>query len=117
MTVELDVYSGRPNPTWTLTAEEITTLAARLNGLPLSDSPPPESGLGYRGFLITNPERAGGLPPRIRVAGGVVMVERDGPLQIYQDAHGIERWLLRQASQRGYGALVDAVSPPQGREE
>ncbi len=110
MTVELDVFSGRPNPTWTLSPEETAALAALLKDLPRSDTPAGEGGLGYRGFIISNPGRAAGLPARIRVGGGVVTMEENGRLQFYRETHGIERWLLQQASEHGYGDLVQGMS-------
>jgi hypothetical protein len=52
MQVELDAFSGRPNPRWELTdadGDELRRLEGRLER---SGAEPPEPpGLGYRGFL------------------------------------------------------------------
>ena len=106
ITVTLDAFSGRPNPTWTLSEEEGAALARLLVDLPRSPTAATEDGLGYRGFILENPEHKAGLPARMRVGNGVITVEEDlGPAS-YQDIHGAERLFAQQATQRGYGALV-----------
>jgi len=105
------VYSGRPNPTWTLSEEESAELAAWLKDLPETDRPAPEGGLGYRGFVISSPGRPGPLPPHIRVGGGIVAIQEDGQLRPYRDTRQIERWLLEHARRRGYGALLESILP------
>lgn len=50
--VELDIFSGRPNPRWALdgpAAERLRELHARLRLF--EGSPPEPPGLGYRGFV------------------------------------------------------------------
>lgn len=108
MIVELDVFSGRPNPTWSLSAEQSMELLAAFQDLPPADKPSLENGLGYRGFLLWNPDRAGGLAPHIRIYGSIVTMT-DGHVQSYRDVHGIEHRLLLQASQHGYKTIVDSV--------
>jgi hypothetical protein len=52
MFVELDVFSGRPNPRWELDeerSEELRRLEARL--APARQAAPEPPGLGYRGFV------------------------------------------------------------------
>ena len=107
--VELDAFSGLPNPVWTLTPPEADELARRLRDLPAADGPldPPE-GLGYRGFWIR--QTAGGAPatPALLVHGGVVrIVPPTGPGELRRDVHGVEAWLVGQARKRGYGGVFD----------
>lgn len=53
ITVEVDVFSGRPNPNWTLTKEESAELSKLINSLPTVDMINlPEGKLGFRGFII-----------------------------------------------------------------
>ena len=53
MRVELDVFSGRPNPRWELDEDSAVALQRLLSGLSVStDTPPKEPGLGYRGFVF-----------------------------------------------------------------
>lgn len=54
MLVELDIFSGRPNPRWELDARSAERLRAIHEGLRGSGAPPLEPpGLGYRGFRYT----------------------------------------------------------------
>jgi hypothetical protein len=50
--VALDIYSGRPNPAWTLTAEQTRRLREMLDLLPEAACDPLELNLGYRGFVV-----------------------------------------------------------------
>ena len=53
MLVELDVFSGRPNPRWTLDEDSAASLRELLSRLTVAAGPPPpQPGLGYRGFLV-----------------------------------------------------------------
>jgi hypothetical protein len=54
--VELDIFSGMPNPTWTLTPQEESELVDLVRAAPEQISPvateDEKFGLGYRGFII-----------------------------------------------------------------
>jgi hypothetical protein len=52
MLVELDIFSGRPNPTWELDERASGRLREAHAALLQTTVPPPElPGLGYRGFV------------------------------------------------------------------
>jgi hypothetical protein len=52
--VELDVFSGRPNPRWQLDEPAARTLRQLHQELwPIRNDPPEPPGLGYRGFSYT----------------------------------------------------------------
>jgi hypothetical protein len=52
MVVELDVFSGRPNPRWELDRQTTSALQRLLRRLKRTAARPPEPpGLGYRGFV------------------------------------------------------------------
>jgi hypothetical protein len=53
--VTLGIYSGRPDPAWTLTVDEAAGMDAALAVLPDGMGTPPVGGLGYHGFTITRP--------------------------------------------------------------
>lgn len=69
--IELDVFSGRPNPSWTLDDDAAAELLARLGDAP---RPPPPGHLGYRGFLVHRSD----VPSTVHVHGD----------------QALERWLL-----------------------
>jgi len=75
-TVELDIFSGRPNPRWNLSKADSKELIERVLSdpsllLPLNAE---TGGLGYRGFIISEQDGNGdwaraGLPSRVRIGG------------------------------------------------
>jgi hypothetical protein len=92
--VELDIFSGRPNPVWTLSGVERTQFLEKLAALP--GAPPLElaTNLGYRGFIlrITNSAEQS----VVRIQRGKVHVVRAGKDLYYTDPNrGLERWLLQ----------------------
>lgn len=107
MNVTLDVFSGRPNPSWSLSVQEERELARLLSDLPPTEERVVGNGLGYRGFRITNPEQRLGLPSEIVVAKGVVIIRDEGETNYYSDSTGIEQWLIQQAQGKGYGSLIE----------
>lgn len=110
--VELDAYSGLPNPTWTLTAEEAAEAERRLRDLPIAaGARMPEAVLGYRGFRLREGTASPGTGRRIYVAAGLVQVEdTDGPL--YRDVHGLEAWLRELARRKGHGQALPPHAQP-----
>lgn len=101
--VELNVFSGRPNPSWALEADEAAQLFDRIRRLILGgEAAPPK--LGYRGFTVYRME-GGRCAPWLEVGAGAVCVTEGGRPVLYRDI-GIEEWLRKQATGRGFGALV-----------
>jgi hypothetical protein len=78
--VELDIFSGRPNPRWTLTPREERELIERVKADPSLMVPvtTPVGGLGYRGYIIERVKEGSGeagskerpLPSQFRIGGG-----------------------------------------------
>ena len=50
--VTLGIYSGRPDPTWTLSAWDAAAVERAIEALPEAGGTPPEGGLGYHGFTV-----------------------------------------------------------------
>lgn len=106
--VDLDVWSGRPNPTWTLTPEEEVELAKHLRDLEGIEKAVEPPALGYRGFVLSSPGR------RLRVYRGTLVLTEvgeggeDGATHVFADSNGLERWLAELAAKRGHGDLVAA---------
>ncbi|MBH1935243.1 hypothetical protein I5Q34_13325 [Streptomyces sp. AV19] len=88
MLVELDLYSGRPNPRWQLdsrAAGEFRTMTDSLAAADAARPPLPAPGLGYRGFTVVDGDRT------VRVFGGRVELGAD---QRADPGRTVERWLL-----------------------
>jgi hypothetical protein len=96
MDVEVDLYSGRPNPRFRLDPAAAAELMRRLAALPpLSGPATPRETLGYRGLRI-DAGVAESPATEIVVSDGVVIVrDRDGAERLLKDPHrGLERWLI-----------------------
>jgi hypothetical protein len=93
--VTLDVYSGRPNPTWTLSGAVAAELLARLQGLEASEVSTPEfDGLGYRAVRAELQEQAKCVAV-LSAWRGVVTVEQAGQRFRYADTNRqFELWLV-----------------------
>jgi hypothetical protein len=100
VTLELDIYSGRPNPRWDLTEAETAHLHELLRNLPQSGEAV-ELKLGYRGFVLIEGSR------RITVANGLVRTDEHGHQLTYLDTSGVELYLRQLARDRGYGNLLE----------
>ena len=88
MLVELDVFSGRPNPRWELDEErtrELRQLESRL--IPARQAAPEPPGLGYRGFVYAD---AGG---QVRAYRGYVKTART---VLADPSLSVEKYLLNQ---------------------
>jgi hypothetical protein len=100
-TVELDAFSGRPNPRWQLTAVEAGELEDRLSGIPETSPAAIPDNLGYRGFRILDGSQ------RITVSSnGYIVVHDAKGDKFYRDTKGVEDLLIEQAQKRGYGQLL-----------
>lgn len=86
--VELDMFSGRPNPTWTLPAGQTTSLLGMVSGLSRTAAPARTGELGYRGMIARMLEPA---PWELHAHNGIVTVNGTP----YSDpGRRVERWLL-----------------------
>ena len=105
MQVEIDVYSGRPNPVWELDAVQSAELAAKLQALPAAGAGALPDGLGYRGLRL-RPQTSGTAVPAaaglIEIgAGRVHMTRADGTTrQLADPGRALERWLIDTARGR-----------------
>lgn len=109
MQIILDVFSGRPNPSWELTSEEASELARRLMGLVEACQTLTEGGLGYRGLILLNPERMAGVPVEGRVFHSIIGLWENGHPTYYHDQNNVEDWLIELARKQGHGTLLDQI--------
>jgi len=91
-TVMLDVFSGRPSPSWSLTAAQTEELVRLLDSLPTEQGKGGATqtpGLGYRGFTIQ------GRGTWIAAFRGRVSVQSEEAERSLSDPERkVERWLL-----------------------
>jgi hypothetical protein len=75
-TVQVDLFSGRPNPAWTLSEAQVRNLLEIWDGLEPADPAGTEQSprLGYRGFTLAGP-----CDERWIAAAGVVTHASSGP--------------------------------------
>ncbi len=96
MDVELDIFSGRPNPTWRLTEGESAAFLEKLTGLNPTDEGKIRDGLGYRGLVVTSPGETVAGFESIVCSGGLVLGRRREASQRFVDENrNLERWLFR----------------------
>ena len=110
LTVRLQIYSGRPDPEWTLEPDAADEVARQVRQA-MSAAPgqaPPEGGLGYRGFRITGGE-AFGLPSELAAFRGVVSEVTGKRTRHWPDTAGLERSLIEDARKRGFAEVLDAL--------
>ena len=91
--VELDIFSGMPNPTWTLTDAETDSLAKQLTILPRTSARKLSGNLGYRGLIVQVTQ--GSDTQSIRIHNGTVHISNDvANVYAHDDGRQLERWLL-----------------------
>jgi hypothetical protein len=105
--VELDVFSGRPNPAWQLdddAAAHVRDAIASLDRAE-SDRPLPAPGLGYRGFRVTDQTESS-----FTVFDGVV---RTSELSLADPDRRIERLLFANVPPE-FADLAQSLAPEVG---
>lgn len=109
--VTLHIYSGRPNPTWQLDAEQEKGLEERLQSTKTFSEHRPSGvigGLGYRGFSITSPEESPEGKRSFLVHEGI-LDQRFGLPNLVDEA-GVERFLVATAAGKIDDELIGYVN-------
>jgi hypothetical protein len=113
VTVEVLIYSGRPNPTWQLQdPKHLMTLKAKVKDLPVAfeQEPATWSRLGFSGFRIRGGETLG-LSSHIRVYQGVVQTGHGPAAKHLKDATGLEQNLIDEARKQALEPhVLDAIA-------
>ncbi len=109
--VTLHIFSGRPDPSWTLAPAQDSELRQRLQVLPVAQQPFDGSGeLGYSGFELVLPAADGQPAQRVSVWKGVVRVETDSEISVLADeGQGLEMWLLDTATGQVEDEVIESV--------
>jgi len=109
ISISLLIFSGQPDPEWTLDEQAAVPLAERvkktLSGEQVRTEP--VGGLGYRGFAVRTQRNVLDLPTEFTVYQDVLTVEPGPKATHWRDTGGVEDWLLGQARERGFGDLLD----------
>ncbi len=114
MQVEVDMFSGRPNPHWELTVQESQDFAQRFQSLSIHRGEGAiNEGLGYRGLIVREggeEVEGDGVPPRklrqIVISHGLVVARGNGKSQQFTDENrALEKWLIHT----GEGRLDDEL--------
>jgi hypothetical protein len=114
LSVEADLFSGRPNPTWQLAPNDVQALEDGLASLPLRGIPADTfAGLGYRGFIVRMIDDQQRDTLTIHVYHDIVRIERGGTTTVYEDVtRGVEHLLMQSAKPNvpsdTYAILVSA---------
>ena len=112
MQVELDVFSGRSNPTWPLNDEKGREFLSKFKSLVPSDSQTPlYDGLGYRGFNVTGFQDY----DQLTIWNGIVRVRRGEKTYYWRDQRkSLEKLLLETAKdhidERVYKRVESSIS-------
>jgi hypothetical protein len=96
--VELNVFSGRPDPVWTLSEAERGRLEELLSGLSPGDVRELPEPLGYRGFTLKL-THVDGRVTEVRVYKGAARVKDGEAVTALADpGRTLERWLVTTGS-------------------
>lgn len=93
-TVEVDLYSGRPNPAWSLTPEEVAQLVRRVDGLAPADEAEPPGRLGYRGLRFQLYAQGQEIASGESFDGHLRFQDSAGSRHLADRGGEVERWLL-----------------------
>ena len=92
MHVILDIFSGRPNPTWELSQQQADEFLKKIYYLKPTKIFHDDNGLGYRGFVVEDKLK------RYEVNNGLVKIVENNSEQMLQDKDYIlEVWLAHTA--------------------
>lgn len=107
MQVEVDMFSGIPNPHWELTVQESREFAQRFQSLSTHQGAGSvNEGLGYRGLIVRERTEEVEGDREIVISNGLVVARRNGKSKQFTDKNrALEKWLI----QTGAGRLDDEL--------
>lgn len=115
LVVALGVFSGRPNPVFSLERDDAEKLAQVVQGVIGKESihPPPHPKLGhFYGFFIKAPRELSkslGIPEKMRIFHGVLTETQDREERHWRDLERIEEFLTHYAFEKGFGEYLEPV--------
>jgi hypothetical protein len=106
--VELDIFSGMPNPRWSLVPADADHLWEQLAALPPALPVELSGHLGYRGFILQVEQ--GAETEVIHVQAGAVRITRSATSSYFRDVNRkLERWLLDTGRPRLNSEVLQVV--------
>ena len=106
--IELDIFSGMPNPTWTLEEAQADSFVRQMGLLAPTSAAALSGRLGYRGFIVQVAD--GPDLQLIRIQSGIVHIIQAATTAYRNDKdRGLERWLLRTGMPYLKKELLDIV--------
>lgn len=115
-TAELMIFSGRPNPQWSLSANQTQELLQLVEHAALGNTVNFPDGLGYNGYTV---QLHDGRSPvtSLRVGKGVIEVVSTNQTTYRLDANRqVERWLLTSAQPHLEKEVYELVAKEMNRE-
>lgn len=93
-TITLDIYSGRPNPSWTLDTMLLAELERRVAELKPAEEKPETPGLGYRGMQVVLRYK-NATETDLTAVQGYVTEAAGTTFKVYADPdRSFEKWLF-----------------------
>jgi hypothetical protein len=92
--VELDAFSGRPNPRWDLKDDQAAEFLKLLRGLSPAESAIQPPGLGYRGFIVRSTGEPVGAYDEVRIFRGTVVARRGARVETFGDPERVLEGML-----------------------
>lgn len=111
ITVRVLLFSGRPDPTYELVDVQLIeklkmnlAVAKKINNYDRQTIIP--ANIGYKGILVSNPEKRGGLPARFAVYKGAIELMDDRKSFLEDSGGAVEKLLFDEAIRKG---VIDDV--------
>lgn len=96
--VELDIFSGREAPTWSLSEKEEKILLPMVGSLPITKPVEFRENLGYRGLIVKLPNPASSAIATLKVYNGIIRYETGNQVKFFIDPdRAVERLLVISA--------------------
>lgn len=116
MIVTLDIFSGRPNPSWKISDKKAKELVDRVAHRALADAQQVDNALGFRGFVVSSPSDDAlpqHMPATFRIGGAMAagMEHGDGRKAALSadEVDDSVRWLLATGEHAIPDAVMEAV--------
>jgi hypothetical protein len=107
VTVEVDIFSGMPNPVWTLSEAAAAAYLSKLSELSRTAARQRSGKLGYRGLVVRMPEQPGRI---VYIQDGVVESDDGTSRTFFRDQQrSLERWLIGTGEELLDRAALSAI--------